>query len=497
MALAPVVETAAGRVSGVAADGVERFLGIPYAIPRRLAPPDGHGPAWAGVRDGTAFGPPAPQARYSRSELLHGVPPSGSEADCLTLNVWRPTGEASLPVIVWLHGGGFVSGHSGAPCYDATALARDGHVVVVTLNYRLGSLGWLAHPDLREDPAGPCANWGLLDQAAALRWVHCSISAFGGDPTNVTLAGHSAGALSALLLSAMPSARGLFHRLIAQSPAVRIPRLEAASRWAKAVAHEILGSDVAPDALRTCAAERIIAADLVVASAGHGSAGLTPVCPVIDGASVVQTVLEAAAKGVDAPVPALVGTTRDEATLFVRFGRAPRGQTAAELAERIQRLRPLVDVAEVIRRYADHLRGTGQPDTATDVWIAAFGDATFRGPLLAWADRRLGRATTYVYRYGHASPIAGLGATHAVEVPLVFGSHFLGDLPAFVGRGPDVDVLSRDVIRAWTAFAATGVPVQPDGRDWPQYDETRSHVFIDVGSWRTERVQPEVTSIWR
>ena len=218
MARVAVVETPAGALCGQSSRAGDRFIGIPYAQARRFAAPE-PAPAWSEVRDATVAGPVAPQPARPLGEFSHGPLPPGSES-CLNLNVWTPTAAVAglRPVLVWIHGGGFVLGAGSAGINDGARLAAAADIVVVTLNYRLGSLGWLYHPDLAEAPGAPAGNWGLLDQIAALEWVRDSIEAFGGDPSSVTVAGQSAGALGVLDLLVVPRAHGLFQRAILQSP---------------------------------------------------------------------------------------------------------------------------------------------------------------------------------------------------------------------------------------------------------------------------------------
>src|SRR3984885_6148143 len=215
----PVVNTAGGLVRGTSSSGVSTFLGLPYAAPPvgdlRWRPP---APAagWRGIRDATQFGPSCPQAQVGNPLL----PPGTISEDCLYLNVYAPAvgsdDQGGRPVLVWIHGGGLVQ--DGARDYDGSKLAADG-VVVVTINYRLGALGFLAHPALASRPGGSAGNYGLMDQQAALRWVQRNIARFGGDPRNVTIAGQSAGGLSVLAQLVSPGARGLFQRAIVQSGA--------------------------------------------------------------------------------------------------------------------------------------------------------------------------------------------------------------------------------------------------------------------------------------
>jgi len=229
----PIASTTAGFVRGRRVDGAEEYLGIPFAIAERFAPPR-PAPAWEGTRDALAAGPSAPQPG---SVYVHGELPDADERGCLNLNVFTPSPDGARPVLVWLHGGGFSMGHGAAGLYRGDRLAVAADAVVVTVNYRLGSLGWLAHPDLAAGPGLPAANWGLLDQIQALRWVRDNIAEFGGDPARVTLAGQSAGALCAMDLMVSPAAAGLFSRVILHSPPLGdvAQEPERGRRWASAL----------------------------------------------------------------------------------------------------------------------------------------------------------------------------------------------------------------------------------------------------------------------
>src|SRR6185436_13095770 len=221
----PEVRTRAGRLSGVEDARTLAFLGVPYAAPPlgklRWMPPAAALP-WSGVRAATQRGPVAPQLAHKLDDLWGGVGTRAQNEDCLTLNVWTPALDgAKRPVLVWFHGGAFVTGAGSLPGFSGAALAASGDLVVVTLNYRLGPLGWLHAPEL--SPAAP-ANFGLLDQAAALQWVHDEIAGFGGDPAQVTIAGQSSGASSVLLHMARPASRALFRRAILESAPFAIPQ---------------------------------------------------------------------------------------------------------------------------------------------------------------------------------------------------------------------------------------------------------------------------------
>src|SRR5690348_14819692 len=302
---APVVTTSDGAVRGAAAGTVNEFLGLPYA-----APPTGNlrwrapqpTAAWTGVRDATTFGPSCPQAPSPFA------PPGPFSEDCLYLNVYTPAARpgANRPVLVWIHGGGLVQ--DGARDYDGTKLAAAG-AVVVTINYRLGALGFLAHPALASRPGGAAGNYGLMDQQAALRWVQRNIARFGGDPGNVTIAGESAGGLSVLAQMVSPGARGLFQRAIVQSGTFALNQQPLAT--AETAGETFATAVGCPDQSAACL-RQVPVSDLV-AKFGVEIPGI------VDGSVLTQPIGTALARGQFARVPVINGITHDEELLFV-FG---------------------------------------------------------------------------------------------------------------------------------------------------------------------------------
>src|SRR5665213_1747110 len=321
-----VVEVRGGRIRGVRRRDVWTFSGVPYAASpagdRRWRPPAPPDP-WTGVKECDRFTPIAPQAPGLVEMSLGGEPDEQSE-NCLSLNVWTPgLDNGRRPVMVWVHGGSFVSGSGAGGLYRGGTLAREGDVVVVTVNYRLGLLGFLAHPALEEpgqtwldgrDWAG-CGNWGLADQVAALAWVRDHIAGFGGDPDNVTLFGESTGGMSVSTLMATPAATGLFHKAIVESGPPYTCTIEVAADRAERLA-ERLGVPCTRDALVALPPERLVAAENEYSNEDGGvDAGLL-MTPVVDGGLVPVAPAEAAAAGTAAAVPLLIGTTRDESAFF-------------------------------------------------------------------------------------------------------------------------------------------------------------------------------------
>src|SRR5580704_9358344 len=315
---APIVTTTDGAVRGTAGPGGDAFLGLPYAAPPagnlRWRPPQPPAP-WHGVRDATSFAPSCPQNPAGNPFL----PPGLTSEDCLYLNVYTPaprsSDQAGRPVLVWIHGGGLTQ--DGSRNYDPTTLAADG-VVVVTINYRLGALGFLAHPALAAQPGGSAGNYGLMDQQTALHWVQANIGRFGGNPHNVTIAGESAGGLSVLAQLVSRGSRGLFQRAIIQSGSFALNQQPLAA--AEAAGETFAANAGCPD--QTAACLRQLPASTVLA---HQNGVYIP--GVVDGQVLTEPIGTALADGRFAHVPILNGTNRDEERIFVTFGHAISGGT--------------------------------------------------------------------------------------------------------------------------------------------------------------------------
>ncbi|MER6508303.1 carboxylesterase family protein [Nonomuraea sp. NPDC001636] len=455
----PQVTIRTGRLRGRIEGGVAVFRGVPYACPPvdglRLAapaPPE----AWDGVREAAAFGPPPPQSR-----LLGATGDAGADGNWLTANVWTPDlGAARLPVMVWIHGGGYMYGWSGDPLFDGGVLARDG-VVVVTLNYRVSAEGF-GH--FRGAPA----NRGLLDQVAALRWVRENAAAFGGDPGQVTVFGESAGAGSIAALMTMPAAAGLFHRAIAQSVPGLFLTPELAADLAAAVAAE-LGAAPHADELARLPPERLIEAGDAVAAGMGGSPrwGLaahvrTPFAPVVDGEVLPATPWRSPSGGVDL----LVGHNRDEYRLFMALG-GELGQVTAEQAAAA--LRALAPDPAAYR--------AAHPEAGDErLYELVHSDWLFRMPSVRLAEAHGGHGRAHLYELTWPAPGMGgtLGACHGLGLPLTFGNLTAGVAGLLLGQEPPPQAaeLSARVRAAWTAFAATGDP------GWPAYEPRERLTWI-------------------
>ena len=459
MSRSPVAHLPQGRVRGVATPRAHAWLGLPYATAERFAPP---GPAaWEGDRDATAFGPAAPQPVRPIGTFSHGERPATDE-QCLSLNVWRPASAAEgLAVLVWIHGGGFAVGWSGASLYDGARLAAAEGLVVITINYRLGSLGWLHHPALAATAGAPAGNWGLLDQAAALRWVGEHAAAFGGDPARVTVAGQSAGALSIMDHLVGAATDGLFARAAIQSPPVfdAAHEPELGRRWAQALSDRAGGArgELDLEALRSVPAERIVELheQLLADPAFAGTRG--GALPMLDGVTLPRSPEQepGARPGVDV----LVGDTADEGTFFFRAARRPEPDDAG-LPAIVGHLPGIADPAAAI---AEHRGRAGAKATNNDLLVRIATEAMVVGPTARWAAARAAAGgRVFRYRVDHARADTDLGATHTVDVPLLFGTFDDGGPGArLAGPGPASAAASRAVMAAWGAFAREGDPGWP------------------------------------
>jgi para-nitrobenzyl esterase len=463
----PVVTISGGAVRGAAVPGGLAFLGLPYAAPptgnlrwRPPRPPAG----WRGVRDATHFAPSCPQAA---SPFL---PPGPLSEDCLYLNVYTPTlhhGDGDgRPVLVWIHGGGLTQ-DSGRN-YDGTKLAADG-TVVVTINYRLGALGFLAHPALASRPGGPAGNYGLMDQQAALRWVRANISRFGGDPHNVTIAGESAGGLSVLAHLVSPGSRGLFQRAIVQSGAFALKQQSLAT--AEAAGQAFAAKAGCPDQTANCLRHLPVAA-LVSNFPGAAIPG------VVDGKVLTESVGAALASGRFARVPVLNGTNQDEERIFVSFGGTVSGGTDVPIPEHPVTVAGYQsDIAAVLGVSAARAQAIAaeyppgaypSPDVA---FSALVGDANFACPALQvdrWVSKQV---PVFAYELNDDNaplrftpPLVGPPvATHGSELQYLF------DLPNAPVPGPlsgGQEKLAGSMRAAWANFAARGNPASA-AVPWP------------------------------
>jgi para-nitrobenzyl esterase len=451
-----VVSLGDGQLRGKQTGGTDEYLGIPYAAPPigplRWRPPQP--PArWHGIRTATQFAPhcPQPAGVFGRASMSE---------DCLYLNVFAPAGhrDSGLPVMVWIHGGGFVGGESDD--YDPSGLVANG-VIVVTINYRLGALGFLAQPALADHPGGPTGDYGLMDQQAALRWVHANIRAFGGDPHDVTIFGESAGGQSVLLQLASPGARGLFAKAIAESGGyAQYPvSLAAAEAAGRAFAAKAGCSDQTAACLRSLPVATILAdQDQTGASAD------------IDGLVLTEPLKTALTSGNFSHVPVIDGSNHDEWRLFVALATFEgHPVTAANYQPMIASTLHVSPQIAALIAVQYPLSGYRSPAIA----LSTVGtDAIFACPTLL-LDQAMSRYTpVYAYEFNdenapapYPSPGFAYGATHASELQYLFG------LPAAAHGtlSAQQQQLAAATRQEWTSFARSGAPPAAGAAAWPRF----------------------------
>jgi len=479
-----VVETTAGTVEGDERRGLYVFRGIPYAAPpvseRRWLPPEPAEP-WSGVREARSSSAIAPQNVAQQGILSQFRVEEPQSEDCLYLNIWTPgCDDARRPVLVWIHGGGFTAGSGSEPGYKGSRLAARGNAVVVTINYRLGALGFLNLNEVTGGRIPATGNEGLLDQMAALRWVRDNILAFGGDPENVMVFGESAGGMSVGCLLAAPQAHGLFDKAILQSGAAdtALP-LDAAAQVAEQFV-DILGVG-ADDAgvLRSLPTERLLAAQLELIPRMMASSlrvGM-PLQPAIDGRVLPALPIEAIRGGAAKEVPVVVGSNLDEWTSLSMMDQELPNLDEAGLLQRCQRLMTGGDIEGLIDAYRDARRKRGALTTPSQLFTAIQTDRVFRMPAihLAEAQRQNGQpAYNYLFTWPSPALNGSLGACHGLEVGFVFGAYE----ETFSGSGPAAESLAGATQDAWLAFAHEGDPSCETLGPWPPYGDDRETMIL-------------------
>jgi len=462
----PQVKTVGGVVEGKEDGAVHAFLGIPYGAPPvgdlRWKAPAG-APKWSGVRKATEFGPHCMQGNVYGDMSFRD--PGGSE-DCLSLNVWVPAKTspgAKLPVMVWIYGGGFAAGATSEARQDGTHLAQQG-VIVVSMNYRLGVFGFFVHPDLaKESGHNAAGNYGLLDQTAALHWVHDNIAAFGGDPANVTIFGESAGSFSVSAQMASPLSKGLFQKAIGESGGAFFsgglsfePRSVREEKDVKVVSQKLGVSTLAE--LRAVPAQKLLAAFSPPQSPGFDFG------PDVDGYFLPESVPAIFAAGKQNDVPLLAGWNHDEGSFEVVFN--PQKPTAESIEAAAQK--------DFGAKAADFLK-LYPTDTDKHVLRSAqdfAGDKFIAFSTWAWLEAASNTGQQPVYRFrfdlGPPSDPKGpqMGAYHSAEIEYVFGQL---DSKAGVTWTPETRALSAQMQKYWANFARSGDPNGPNLPNWPAY----------------------------
>jgi para-nitrobenzyl esterase len=466
-----------GMISSTAADGVRSYKGIPFAAPPvgdlRWKPPQ---PvvAWEGVRKCDAFGPECPQAPYPAGSM-YAAPPQKQSEDCLYLNVWTTAGSGDKrPVMVWIHGGALTRGSGSSRVYDGTAFAKKG-VVLVTINYRLGPLGYLAHPELSsESPQHSSGNYGVLDQIAALKWVQKNITAFGGDPKNVTIFGESAGSWSVNALVATPLAKGLFHRAIGESGGWFGPMADLREDKTRFPAAEKVGVAFAKaagadsiKALRKLPAEKIID---VFNNDPEGKKFRTS--PNVDGWVFPDEIRNIFAKGKQNDVPVIVGSNANEMTTLTVPANVPK--TLEDYHKRVETL-----YGEATRDF-DALYPVKTSNDVATAYLNSLRDVTFTLPMRTWARMTAtGQSKAYLYFFTHVAPNPNskdLGAYHASEIAYVFNN--LNKQNPLIQEADHK--LAEMMSSYWVNFATTG---DPNGKGLPKWlpYKASDEAYLELG----------------
>jgi para-nitrobenzyl esterase len=497
-----LVEVAGGTLRGVESEGVVSLKGVPYAAAPvgalRWAAPQPAQP-WDGIRDALEFGPSCPQPA-ERPDGWAGE--TKEDEDCLYLNVWTPGIDGGRrPVMVWFHGGGYAIGSGSWPLYDGAALARRGEVVVVTVNHRLGVLGYLYLAELGGPELASSGNNGMLDLVASLEWVRDNIASLGGDPANVTIFGESGGGAKVSTLHVMPRARGLFHRAVVQSgPGLYVQTPDAAHETSSHLLAR-LGIEARPTALeelRALPVERLLEAQRELAprpAAGSDrppGGGMGGFSPVLDGVAVSPHPAQAFAHGTAVDVPVLIGRNNDEGTLMMAGDPILTDPDRLDEAGLVQRLAAFGDRAESL------LAGyrSAYPDaTPLDLLIAIRSDAFMGLGTARFAEKKLkgSKAPVYMYRFNWAA--GPLRSGHGFEIAFVFDNVHEPVMHPSASRAELADRMSE----AWIAFARDGDPNHAGLPKWPAYsfDERATMTFdrdvCNVGPDPFEKVH----SLWQ
>lgn len=490
-----VADTSRGRVRGATERGIHAFRGVPYGGPtageRRFRPPV---PAerWSGVRDALAYGPAAPQAvgRVLPPGLREALGTSdpldaGQSEDCLVLNVWTPglNDGGRRPIMVWIHGGGYYAGSAASRHTDGHALARRGDAVVVTLNHRLGVLGYLRLEHLLGESYASAGVAGMLDLVLALEWVRDNAEQFGGDPNNVTIFGCSGGGSKVSHLLAMPRAKGLFHKAVVESgPGLRsLTPQQGANLTARLLAALGLGDNQAAQLLALPAVQLIEAQSMLIRP-GAAMLGDLQIGPLLTPGELDAHPFDPAAAACARDVPLIIGSNRDE--MAFGLGLDPRLLTLDDAAARAWAI-------DALGQYAERLFEVYRQETPTtpagDLLIRLLSDF-MRMQSIRLAERKAtgGSAPVYMYLFGYETDVANgrLKACHSLEVPFVFDN---AEAAPITGTRPQRRALAAQMSEAWLAFARSGNPTHAGMATWPEYDTTRRATMVfDVESERVD-----------
>ncbi|MEQ1755656.1 MAG: carboxylesterase family protein [Micropepsaceae bacterium] len=467
-----IVETTSGKVEGSQRGAVCVFKGIPFATAQRWHAPQ-RVSAWAGVRSAKQQGHIAPQNPTQLQGLL-GTSGGTIGEDCLSLNIWSPGVDSTKrPVMVWIHGGAFTTGAGSLGLYTGKHLAESGNTVIVTINYRLGSFGFLRLADISSGRSGSSGSEGLLDQISALEWVRDNIASFGGDSGNVTIFGESAGAMSVVSLMASPKAKGLFHKAISQSGGGHMTHTrEHANRIAEVFVQH---SGLSVRELEAAPIEILLKAQLDLINEVDNmhdphKLGTMPFQPAIDGQVLNTVPIDAVRSGSAKGVALIAGTTSEEWKLWTALDSKMQAMDEGKLARWAERM---------FGDDAGALLDANAGGSPYERYVFMQTQRAFREPTERLLAAQAGHAAVFDYRFDWKSPAVGgaFGACHAIELGFVFGSHSIKGPDNFFGKGEAADAINRAMMRAWTSFAAGGAP-KLDGASWPQWRNDESDLAI-------------------
>ena len=465
-----IVETAYGMVKGVRSGEVSIWKGVPYARPpvgslRFQAPQEPE--SWDGIRDATEFGPVSPQPSADIMNFLGNEVVNPSE-DCLYLNIWSPgADEKRRPVMVWIHGGAFISGSGSSQSYDGASFAQQGDVVVVTINYRLGIFGFLHLGEIGGDKYSAAGNCGILDQTAALQWVKENIVAFGGDPNQITIFGESAGAMSIGTLLSLPSAKGLFHRAILQSGAAR--NVTDSSKATKTAVKLLDYLGIQQDELQKL--ETVTTEKLVEASASLPPMTLIPV---VDGLILPDHPEKILAEGFAKDIPLLIGTNKDEYRLFTAFDPVWKSEDTNVIVSIFEKTFGSY-WTELSKQFPN------KGELTQDLYDQIMTQFVFTSPAINLAECQLKSSTpVWMYQFHWETPILNglLKSCHALEIPFVWNTLHHSGTEKLTGTSSDRQKLADHMHRAWIAFARNGNPNTEGVPHWPQYEWTNRSTMV-------------------
>ena len=470
-------ETSAGKVRGVNVDGVKVFKGIPYgdttAGKNRFLPPKA-ATKWTGVRDALAYGHTAPQV----DAVQPGAPEHGE--DCLVLNVFTPElgGTTKRPVLVWLHGGGFIHGSGSSRGNDGTNLAHFHDVVLVSINHRLNLFGATYLAEVAGPEFAESGTVGMMDIVAALHWVRNNIERFGGDPNLVTIFGHSGGGRKVATLMAMPSAQGLYHRAVVQSGALlRLTTKEDAIQQTNVLLSELGIPKNQARELQNVPVEKLLAANTaVLKKIKLAEAGESENSPVVDSKIILTHPWDPAGPAMSAKIPLLIGWARTEETAFDQPTPEKMALTAAGLRERVKTRLQVADPEPIIAAFQE----TFPNQTPWDLYILIASNHPRAAYTQELGKRKVLQASgpCWEYRVDWETPERGghMRSPHGVELPFVFNN--VKTAGALISKMPEAYAMEDKMSATWVAFARTGNPNNPKIPNWPVYSVANRETMI-------------------